>query len=139
MLASWLDRYFICVTHLPLCQVFCQCSRTDNRIGTPQRSTLLNNMWRFVVRERLRDGHGFAGGYIIVGDYVRARRQLTREALVPLHHSPGHAQVDFGEAVVEVGTAAISFNSARAPTTCAPTYGGVIRRAGSTPIGALTL
>ena len=72
-----------------------------------------------MVRERLRDEHGFAGGYIIVGDYVRARRQLTHEALVPLHHPPGHAQVDFGEAVVEIGTAAISFSSARAPTTCA--------------------
>ena len=36
-------------------------------------------------------------------DYVRARRQSTREAFVPLHHPPGHAQVDFGEAVVEVG------------------------------------
>ena len=36
-------------------------------------------------------------------DYVRSRRQSTREAFVPLHHPPGHAQVDFGEAVVEVG------------------------------------
>ena len=36
-------------------------------------------------------------------DYVRGRRQSTREAFVPLHHPPGHAQVDFGEAVVEVG------------------------------------
>ena len=27
---------------------------------------------------------------------------LTREAFVPLHHPPGHAQVDFGEAVVEI-------------------------------------
>ena len=38
----------------------------------------------------------------IVKDYVRARRQSTREAFVPLHHPPGHAQVDFGEAVVEL-------------------------------------
>ena len=30
------------------------------------------------------------------------------------------AEVDVGEAVVEVGTAAISFSSARVPTTCAP-------------------
>ena len=37
-----------------------------------------------------------------VKDYVRARRQSVREAFVPLHHPPGHAQVDFGEAVVEV-------------------------------------
>ena len=34
---------------------------------------------------------------------MRSRRQSTREAFVPLHHPPGHAQVDFGEAVVEVG------------------------------------
>ena len=39
----------------------------------------------------------------IVKDYVRSRRQSVREAFVPLHHPPGHAQVDFGEAVVEVG------------------------------------
>ena len=55
------------------------------------------------IFERLRDEHGFTGGYTIVKDYVRARRQATREAFVPLHHPPGHAQVDFGEAVVEVG------------------------------------
>ena len=38
----------------------------------------------------------------IVKDYVRSRRQSVREAFVPLHHPPGHAQVDFGEAVVEL-------------------------------------
>ena len=55
------------------------------------------------IFERLRDEHGFTGGYTIVKDYVRSRRQSTREAFVPLQHPPGHAQVDFGEAVVEVG------------------------------------
>ena len=54
------------------------------------------------LRGGLRDEHGFTGGYTIVKDYVRARRQSTREAFVPLHHPPGHAQVDFGEAVVEL-------------------------------------
>ena len=54
------------------------------------------------IFERLRDEHGFSGGYTIVKDYVRSRRQSTREAFVPLHHPPGHAQVDFGEAVVEL-------------------------------------
>ena len=53
------------------------------------------------VRPRLRDD--LRVRYTIVKDYVRARRQSTREAFVPLHHPPGHAQVDFGEAVVEVG------------------------------------
>ena len=55
------------------------------------------------IFERLRDEHGFTGGTTIVKDHVRARRQTTREAFVPLHHPPGHAQVDFGEAVVEIG------------------------------------
>ena len=63
------------------------------------------------IFERLRDEHGFTGSYTIVKDYVRARRQSVREAFVPLHHPPGHAQVDFGEAVVEIGglRATVSF------------------------------
>ena len=55
------------------------------------------------IFERLRDEHGFTGSYTIVKDYVRSQRQSVREAFVPLHHPPGHAQVDFGEAVVEIG------------------------------------
>ena len=43
------------------------------------------------IFKRLRDKHGFTGGYMIVKDHVRARRQSTREAFVPLHHPPGHA------------------------------------------------
>ncbi len=54
------------------------------------------------IFERLRDEHGL-GGYTIVKDHVRSHRRSSREAFVPLHHPPGHAQVDFGEAVVEVG------------------------------------
>ncbi|MHC4108863.1 MAG: IS21 family transposase [Planctomycetota bacterium] len=53
--------------------------------------------------ERLRDEHGFSGGYTIVKDYVRERRSRTREMFVPLAHSPGHAQVDFGEALAVIG------------------------------------
>lgn len=55
------------------------------------------------IFERLRDEHGFSGGYTIVKDYVRQQRLTTREAFVPLYHPPGHAQVDFGEAVIEMG------------------------------------
>jgi transposase len=55
------------------------------------------------VFERLRDEHGFAGGYTIVKDYVREHRQRSREMFVPLHHPPGHAQADFGEATVFIG------------------------------------
>ncbi len=50
------------------------------------------------IYERLRDEHGFPGGYTIVKDYVREHRHTTREMFVPLHHPPGHAQCDFGEA-----------------------------------------
>ncbi len=55
------------------------------------------------IHERLRDEHGFEGGYTIVKDYVRERRLRSREMFVPLCHAPGHAQVDFGEAVAVIG------------------------------------
>src|SRR3954467_1541332 len=55
------------------------------------------------IFERLRVEHGFAGGYTTVKDYVRERRQRQREVFVPLAHSPGHAQADFGEAVAVIG------------------------------------
>jgi transposase len=57
------------------------------------------------IHERLRAEHGFAGGYTTVKDYVRQRRAAVREVFVPLAHPPGHAQVDFGEAVAVVGGA----------------------------------
>ena len=41
--------------------------------------------------------------HTIVKDYVRERRRHTREMFVPLSHSPGHAQCDFGEAWVVIG------------------------------------
>ncbi len=50
------------------------------------------------IFERLRDEHGFGGGYTIVKGYVRERRHRLREMFVPLAHPPGHAQADFGEA-----------------------------------------
>jgi transposase len=55
------------------------------------------------IHERLRDEHGFTGGITIVTDYVRERKRRTREVFVPLAHAPGHAQVDFGEALGEIG------------------------------------
>ena len=55
------------------------------------------------IFERLRDEHGFAGGYTVVKDYVRIDRARGRETFVPLAHPPGHAQVDFGEAVGVIG------------------------------------
>lgn len=55
------------------------------------------------IFERLRDEHGFKGGITIVTDYVREARQRTAERFVPLAHPPGHAQVDFGEAIGMIG------------------------------------
>jgi transposase len=55
------------------------------------------------VFDRLRDEHGFTGGYTIVKDYVRDQLRRRREMFVPLHHAPGHAQADFGEALVVIG------------------------------------
>ena len=54
------------------------------------------------IFERLRDEHGYAGGITIVKDYVHERRQRLREMFVPLRHDPGHAQVDFGEALAVI-------------------------------------
>jgi transposase len=55
------------------------------------------------IFERLRDERGYNGGYTVVADYVREARQRTEEKFVPLHHPPGHAQVDFGEAIDVIG------------------------------------
>ena len=55
------------------------------------------------IFERLRDEHGYAGGLTIVKDYVLEQRQRQREVFVPLRHDPGHAQVDFGEALAVIG------------------------------------
>jgi transposase len=55
------------------------------------------------IFERLRDEHGFSGGVTIVKDYVAGFRQRSQEMFVPLIHPPGHAQVDFGEALGVIG------------------------------------
>jgi transposase len=55
------------------------------------------------IFERLRDEHGYGGGYTVVKDYVRRAKARGRETFVPLAHPPGHAQVDFGEAVAVIG------------------------------------
>ena len=54
------------------------------------------------IFERLRDEHGFSGGITIVTDYVREQKRRTQEVFVPLAHDPGHAQVDFGEALAVI-------------------------------------
>ena len=55
------------------------------------------------IFERLRDEHAFKGGYTTVKNYVREHGRRNREMFVPLAHAPGHAQADFGEAMVVIG------------------------------------
>ena len=69
----------------------------DSQVPRKQRHTAKR------IFDRLRDEHGFDGQYTIVKDYVRERRRRTQEMFVPLSHSPGHAQCDFGEAVAIIG------------------------------------
>lgn len=54
------------------------------------------------IFDRLRDEHGYTGGYTIVKDYVRLRKLRQREMFVPLMHPSGDAQADFGEARVVI-------------------------------------
>jgi transposase len=54
------------------------------------------------IFERLKDEHGFTGGYTIVKDYVRVATLHSQEMFVPLRHAPGEAQADFGEALVVI-------------------------------------
>jgi transposase len=54
------------------------------------------------IYERLRDEHGYTGRKDTVVRHVSQSRPRIREAFVPLLHPPGHAQVDFGEAVAVI-------------------------------------
>ncbi len=54
------------------------------------------------IFERLKEEHGFTGGYSTVKSYVRGEQLRGREMFVPLVHRPGEAQVDFGEALVVI-------------------------------------
>lgn len=55
------------------------------------------------IFDRLKKEFGFTGGYTIVKDCVRDHERRHREMFVPLAHPPGHAQADFGEALVMIG------------------------------------
>ena len=64
----------------------------DKQVHAKQRHTAIR------ILERLRDEHGFTGGYTIVRNYVYKTATRHKEMFMPLAHRPGHAQVDFGEA-----------------------------------------
>ncbi|MDH3289345.1 MAG: IS21 family transposase [Betaproteobacteria bacterium] len=81
----------------PFIPIIDQILEEDKGLPRKQRHTAKR------IFERLRDEHGFTGGITIVTDYVREKKRRTREVFVPLAHPPGHAQVDFGEALGEIG------------------------------------
>jgi transposase len=64
-------------------EIIDQWLRTDVSQHRKQRHTAKR------VFDRLRDEHGFTGGYTIVKDYVREHQRRGREMFVPLHHAPG--------------------------------------------------
>ena len=68
----------------------------DRQAPKKQRHTA----WR--IFERLRDEHGYAGGYTTVKDAARDWKQSHQEVFLPLSHPPGEAQVDFGEATIQL-------------------------------------
>ena len=70
--------------------------KDDHKVSKKQRHTAKR------IFERLREEYGFDGQYTIVKDYVRERRWRSQEMFVPLSHPPGHAQCDFGEALVVI-------------------------------------
>jgi transposase len=72
-----------------------QILKEDQGMPRKQRHTA-KRIW-----ERLRS-EGFTGGYTIVKDAVRERTRRRQEVFMPLVHRPGEAQVDFGEALVNL-------------------------------------
>jgi transposase len=81
----------------PFIPIIDQILEADRSLPKKQRHTAQR------IFERLRDEHGFTGGITIVTDYIREKKRRTQEVFVPLSHPPGHAQVDFGEALGEIG------------------------------------
>jgi transposase len=81
----------------PFIPIIDQILEADRAMPKKQRHTATR------IFERLRDEHGFTGGLTIVTDHVREKKRRTQEVFVPLSHPPGHAQVDFGEALGVIG------------------------------------
>mgnify|MGYP006115472711 FL=1 len=71
--------------------------RTDKALIKKQRHTAKR------IFEVLRDEHKYTGSQTTVTYYVREQKRQTKEVFVPLSHRPGHAQVDFGETLGEIG------------------------------------
>jgi hypothetical protein len=76
----------------------------DKQVHVKQRHTAIR------ILERLRDEHGFTGGYAIIRNYINKAAIRQKEMSMPLVHLPGHAQVDFGEADGYIGSKLVRFH-----------------------------
>lgn len=72
-----------------------QIIESDKQQCRNQRHTA-KRIWEILQQE------GFTGRYTIVKDAVRQIKASGREVFMPLIHKPGEAQVDFGEAAVNM-------------------------------------
>jgi transposase len=81
----------------PVLPLIRQILDADKTAPKKQRHTA-HRIW-----QRLRDEHGFTGGYTVVKDAVRAMKVGTKDVFLPLTHPPGEAQVDFGFAEAVIG------------------------------------
>ena len=68
----------------------------DRKVKKKQRHTAKR------LFDRLVDEYGYEGGYTAVKEAVRAYKQRKAEVFMPLSHPPGWAQVDFGEAEIDL-------------------------------------
>ena len=81
----------------PFVGIIHQILQDDRDVLKKQRHTATR------IFERLRDEHGYAGGYTVVREFVAKAHLRQREVFIPLAHPPGHAQVDFGEGDIYLG------------------------------------
>jgi len=80
----------------PFLPILHEMLESDQQAPKKQRHTATR------IFHRLRDEHGYPGGYTSVREAVREWKQKTQEVFLPLSHPPGQAQVDFGYAYVDL-------------------------------------
>ena len=80
----------------PFLPIIDQILESDSQAPKKQRHTAKR------IFDRLKQEHGFNGGYTIVKDYVREKRLRLKEVYFPLEQKPGTSQIDFGQAKVVI-------------------------------------
>lgn len=80
----------------PFLPIIHEILKSDRQAPKKQRHTATR------IFHRLRDEHGYSGGYTSVRTAVRDWKQKTQEVFLPLSHPPGQAQVDFGHGYVDL-------------------------------------